>query len=197
MSLQYTKGHTCIYQMQQILQQVQNFAGRKTCENRHAIPHVPDKKTCTPYHNYSTQRNVLSNQNRSLHGSLPHKWTPCGKCFKTDRALKFAGKCLQRTAKIHLLYVWRMLWELLWELLRHMVDRGMWKKWYWSLYSEIRIVSTKKMTLKCKLKNGGERQQQMIYCKLYHHELMRLVRTLDFRQAKCAPHFSLCNLEYS
>lgn len=62
---------THMYQMQQILQQVQNFAGWKTCNP------PCDKKTCTPYQNCSTQTNVLSNQSRSLHGSLPHKWTPC------------------------------------------------------------------------------------------------------------------------
>lgn len=148
MSLQYTKGHTCIYQMQQILQQVQNFAGRKTCENRHAIPHVIRKRvlhiitTLLKEMFFQTKTDncmvvclisgllVVSVSKQTERWSLQEnvsrgrrKFTCCmyGECCGN-----YYGNCF-------------VIWLT--------VECG-----YWSLYSEIRIVSTKKMTLKCKLK---------------------------------------------
>ena len=111
-----------MHQMQQIVQQVQNFAGRKTLR-KHAIPHLIRKRVL---HIKTTLLKVRFCQTKADHCMVV--------CLRSGLLVvsvskpKFAGKWLQMTAKIHLLDVWRMLWELLWELLRHMVDHGTWKE---------------------------------------------------------------------
>lgn len=98
----------------------------------HLREHARDNNKCTPRHNYSTRSSVLSNQNRSLHGSLPHKCTPCGKCFKTDRALKrHTSVCRKISPEDREKFTCWMCGEFCENccgILRHMFDHGMWKE---------------------------------------------------------------------
>lgn len=98
----------------------------------HLREHARDNNKCTPRHNYSTRSSVLSNQNRSLHGSLPHKCTPCGKCFKTDGALRrHTSVCRKISPEDREKFTCWMCGEFCENccgILHHMFDHGMRKK---------------------------------------------------------------------